>query len=47
MSAIKMLKPADGIEGIKEFVVDCVATIELMTRKVLCLGSRAGGSVDR
>mgnify|MGYP001099518599 CR=1 FL=1 len=47
MSQIKMLKPADGVEGFKKFVVDTVKLAGSNPCPPIVLGIGVGGSFDK
>ena len=47
MSQIKMLKPADGVEGFKKFVLDTVAAAGSNPCPPIVLGIGVGGSFDK
>lgn len=47
MSQIKMLKPADGVEGFKKFVVDAVRQAGSNPCPPVILGIGVGGSFDK
>ena len=47
MSAIKMLKPADGVEGVKKFVVETVKLAASNPCPPTVLGIGIGGSFDK
>lgn len=47
MSAIKMMKPADGIEGIKEFVVDTIVNAGGNPCPPIVVGLGLGGSFEK
>lgn len=47
MSKIKMLKPSDGVEGIKEFVIDTVKQAGPNPCPPLVIGVGIGGNFDR
>ena len=47
MSAIKMLKPADGIEGIKEFVVETIKSAGGNPCPPIIIGVGIGGSFEK
>lgn len=47
MSAIKMLKPADGVEGIKQFVLDCVKEAGPNPCPPVTVGVGIGGTFEK
>lgn len=47
MSALKMLKPSDGIEGIKEFVVETVKSAGANPCPPIILGIGIGGTMEK
>ena len=47
MSRIKMLKPSDGIDGIKDFVIDCVKTAGGSPCPPVVLGVGIGGTFEK
>lgn len=47
MSAIKMLKPADGIEGVKNFILDVVKAAGPNPCPPIVVGIGIGGTFDR
>ena len=47
MSAIKMLKPADGVEGIKQFVLDCVEEAGPNPCPPITVGVGIGGTFEQ
>lgn len=47
MSAVKMLKPSDGIEGVKKFVVDVVKAAGPNPCPPIIVGVGIGGTMDR
>ena len=47
MSQIKMLKPADGVEGFKKFVLDTVKLAGSNPCPPIVLGIGVGGSFDK
>ena len=47
MSAIKMLKPADGVEGVKKFVVDTVKTAGPNPCPPIVVGVGIGGTYEK
>ena len=47
MSAIKMLKPADGVEGVKKFVLDTVNAAGANPCPPIIVGVGIGGSFDK
>ena len=47
MSAIKMLKPADGVEGIKQFVMDTVKNAGPNPCPPIIVGVGIGGNLER
>ena len=47
MSQVKMLKPADGTEGFKKFVIDSVRTAGANPCPPVILGVGVGGSFDK
>ncbi|MEG1287201.1 fumarate hydratase [Clostridium sp.] len=47
MSKIKMLKPADGIEGVKEFVIDTVKAAGPNPCPPMVIGVGIGGTFDK
>ena len=47
MSKLKMLKPSDGIEGIKEFVIDTVSEAGPNPCPPIVVGVGIGGTVDK
>ena len=46
MSRIKMMKPADGVEGLKNFVIETVKTAGANPCPPLLIGVGAGGTFD-
>ncbi len=47
MSALKMLKPADGVEGVKSFVLDAVEKAGANPCPPIIVGVGIGGSFDK
>lgn len=47
MSALKMLKPADGVEGVKSFVIDTVEKAGANPCPPIIVGVGIGGSFDK
>ncbi|HHU90554.1 MAG TPA: fumarate hydratase [Clostridiaceae bacterium] len=47
MSALKMLKPSDGVEGVKKFVIDTVRQAGPNPCPPIILGVGIGGSMDK
>lgn len=47
MSALKMLKPADGVEGVKNFVLDTVEKVGANPCPPIIVGVGIGGSFDK
>ena len=47
MSALKMLKPSDGLEGIKKFVIDTVSTAGPNPCPPTVIGVGIGGTMDK
>ncbi|NLE24077.1 MAG: fumarate hydratase [Clostridiaceae bacterium] len=47
MSALKMLKPSDGVEGVKKFVVDTVSQAGANPCPPIVVGVGIGGSMDK
>lgn len=47
MSALKMLKPADGVEGVKKFVLDAVEKAGANPCPPIIVGVGIGGSFDK
>ncbi|QAA30861.1 fumarate hydratase [Clostridium manihotivorum] len=47
MSAIKMLKPSDGLEGVKEFVLDTVSKAGPNPCPPIVIGVGIGGTFDK
>ena len=47
MSAIKMLKPSDGLEGIKQFILDTVAAAGPNPCPPIVVGVGIGGTFDK
>ena len=47
MSALKMLKPADGVEGVKNFVLETVAKAGANPCPPIIVGVGIGGSFDK
>lgn len=47
MSAIKMLKPADGVEGVKEFIIETVKKAGPNPCPPIVVGVGIGGTFDR
>ncbi len=47
MSALKMLKPADGVEGVKKFVLDTVISAGANPCPPIVVGVGIGGSFDK
>jgi len=47
MSQVKMLKPADGVEGFKQFVLDVVRQAGSNPCPPIVLGIGVGGSFDK
>lgn len=47
MSALRMLKPADGIAGIKQFVLDCVAEAGPNPCPPIIVGVGIGGTFEK
>lgn len=47
MSALKMLKPADGVEGVKSFVLDTVEKAGANPCPPIIVGVSIGGSFDK
>ena len=47
MSALKMLKPADGVEGVKSFVLDTVEKAGANPCPPIIVGVGIGGSFDK
>lgn len=47
MSAIKMLKPSDGIEGVKKFVVDTISEAGANPCPPIVVGIGIGGSMEK
>lgn len=47
MSKLKMLKPSDGIEGIKEFIIDTVSEAGPNPCPPIVVGVGIGGTVDK
>ena len=47
MSALKMLKPADGVEGVKRFVIDTVIAAGANPCPPIVLGVGIGGGFDK
>lgn len=47
MSALKMLKPADGVEGVKKFVLDTVEAAGANPCPPIIVGVGIGGSFDK
>lgn len=47
MSRLAMLKPADGVEGVKKFVVDCVKQAGSNPCPPIILGVGIGGTFDQ
>jgi fumarate hydratase subunit alpha len=47
MSAIKMLKPADGVEGVKKFVIDTVKTAGPNPCPPMVIGVGIGGTFEK
>lgn len=47
MSKIKMLKPADGIEGVKEFIIDTVKSAGPNPCPPMVIGVGIGGTFDK
>ena len=47
MSALKMLKPSDGVEGVKRFVIDTVKSAGANACPPMVIGVGVGGSFDK
>lgn len=47
MSALKMLKPSDGIEGVKQFVIDTVKNAGSNPCPPIVVGVGIGGTMDK
>lgn len=47
MSAIRMLKPSDGVEGVKKFVIDTVSQAGANPCPPIIVGVGIGGSMDK
>ncbi len=47
MSALKMLKPSDGVEGVKKFVIDTVSQAGANPCPPIIVGVGIGGSMDK
>ncbi|MDH4161531.1 MAG: fumarate hydratase [Nitrospirota bacterium] len=47
MSAIRMLRPTDGVEGIKEFVVECVRNAGANPCPPIVVGVGIGGTFEK
>jgi len=47
MSALKMLKPSDGIEGIKHFVIDTVSKAGANPCPPILVGVGVGGTMEK
>jgi fumarate hydratase subunit alpha len=47
MSALKMLKPSDGIEGVKQFVIDTVRSAGSNPCPPIVVGVGIGGTMDK
>ncbi|MGL6105890.1 fumarate hydratase, partial [Romboutsia sp.] len=47
MSKLKMLKPSDGIEGIKQFIIDTVSEAGPNPCPPIVVGVGIGGTVDK
>jgi len=47
MSAVKMLKPSDGVEGVKKFVIDTVSKAGPNPCPPIIVGVGIGGSMDK
>ncbi len=47
MSALKMLKPSDGIEGVKQFVIDTVTSAGSNPCPPIVVGVGIGGTMDK
>ena len=47
MSKMKMLKPSDGLEGIKKFIIDTVSEAGPNTCPPMVIGVGIGGTVDK
>ncbi|MCX7774124.1 MAG: fumarate hydratase [Clostridia bacterium] len=47
MSALKMLKPSDGVEGVKKFVVDTVSQAGANPCPPIVVGVGIGGSMEK
>lgn len=47
MSQIKMMKPADGVEGVKEFVINCVKEAGPNPCPPIVVGVGIGGTFDK
>ncbi len=47
MSAVKMLKPADGVEGVKRFVVETVKNASSNPCPPIVVGVGIGGTMDK
>ncbi|MDI6709533.1 MAG: fumarate hydratase [Thermoanaerobacterales bacterium] len=47
MSALKMLKPADGVEGVKQFVIDTVLAAGPNACPPLTVGVGIGGTMEK
>lgn len=47
MSKMKMLKPSDGLEGIKKFIIDTVSEAGPNPCPPMVIGVGIGGTVDK
>lgn len=47
MSALKMLKPSDGIEGVKKFIIDTVSTAGANPCPPIIVGAGIGGTMEK
>lgn len=47
MSALRMLKPSDGVEGVKKFVIDTVSQAGANPCPPIIVGVGIGGSMDK
>lgn len=47
MSFVKMLKPSDGVEGVKDFIIDCVRTAGPNPCPPIVVGVGVGGTFEK
>lgn len=47
MSFVKMLKPSDGVEGVKDFIIDCVRTAGPNPCPPIVVGVGIGGTFEK